>query len=57
MGKGALRRAHHLCLKEEVGTLRFAHPSGTCLHRPDFDHVGHEVLQQVLNAVLERRGR
>src|SRR5258706_10439665 len=27
------------------------------LHRPDFDHVRHEVAQQVLDAVLERRGR
>ena len=26
-------------------------------HRPDFDHVGHEMLQQVLDAVLQRRGR
>ena len=25
-------------------------------HRPDFDHVGHEMLQQVLDAVLQRRG-
>ena len=23
-------------------------------HRPDFDHVGHEMLQQVLDAVLQR---
>jgi hypothetical protein len=26
-------------------------------HRPDFDHVGHEVLQEVLDAMLQRRGR
>src|SRR5450631_4353832 len=26
------------------------------LRRPDFDHVGHEMLQQVLDAVLQRRG-
>ena len=26
------------------------------LHRPDFDHVGHEVAQQILDAVLEGRG-
>jgi hypothetical protein len=26
-------------------------------HRPDFDHVGDEMLQQVLDAVLQRRGR
>ena len=25
-------------------------------HRPDFDHVGHEMLEQVLNAVLQRCG-
>src|SRR4051812_143378 len=25
-------------------------------HRPDFDHVGHEMPQQVLDAVLQRRG-
>uniref|UniRef100_UPI001952D17A hypothetical protein n=1 Tax=Escherichia coli TaxID=562 RepID=UPI001952D17A len=24
-------------------------------HRPDFDDVGHEMLQEVLDAVLERR--
>src|SRR6266404_7397271 len=27
------------------------------LHRPDFDHVGHEMLQQILDAVLQRRRR
>src|SRR3989304_1218951 len=27
------------------------------LARPDLDHVGHEVMQQVLDAVLERGGR
>jgi|GEM_PF-1025607 hypothetical protein len=26
-------------------------------HRPDFDNVRNEVLQQVLNAMLQRRGR
>ena len=26
------------------------------LHRPYFDHVGHEVAQQVLDAVLEGSG-
>src|SRR5258708_10282232 len=25
-------------------------------HRPDFDHVGHEMPEQVLDAVLQRRG-
>jgi hypothetical protein len=25
-------------------------------HRPDFDHIGHEVAQQILDAVLQRRG-
>ena len=37
-----------------------AHPFATRRlpsHRPDFDHVGHEMLQQVLDAVLQRRGR
>jgi methyl-accepting chemotaxis protein-like sensor len=27
------------------------------LHRADFDHVRHEVLEQVLNAMLQRCGR
>src|ERR1700722_12771214 len=27
------------------------------LHRPDFDHVGYKMLQQILDAVLQRRGR
>src|ERR1700686_4706919 len=27
------------------------------LHRPHFDHVGYEMLEQVLDAVLERGGR
>ena len=31
-----------------------AHPDES--HRPDFDHVGHEMPQQVLDAVLQRRG-
>jgi hypothetical protein len=26
-------------------------------HRPDFDHVGYEMPQQILDAVLQRRGR
>src|SRR3954447_8546367 len=26
-------------------------------HRPDFDDVGHEMAQQVLDAVLQGRGR
>src|SRR6266403_1858964 len=26
------------------------------LYRPDFDHVGHEMLQQILNTMLQRRG-
>jgi hypothetical protein len=26
-------------------------------HRPDFDHVGHKVPEQVLDAVLQGRGR
>ena len=30
---------------------------GTSLHRPDFDHVGYEMLQQILDAVLQRRRR
>jgi hypothetical protein len=25
-------------------------------HRPDFDDVGHEMPQEVLDAVLQRRG-
>src|ERR1700722_1872263 len=25
-------------------------------HRPDLDHVGHKMLEQVLDAVLQRRG-
>src|SRR5258708_1777765 len=25
-------------------------------HRPDFDHVGHKMFEQVLDAVLQRRG-
>jgi hypothetical protein len=40
-----------------VGTLAFGRPKAARLHRPDFDHVGDEVLEQVLDAVLERRGR
>ena len=35
--------------------IRVVHPSSG-LHRPDFDHVGHEMPQQVLDAVLQRRG-
>jgi hypothetical protein len=34
-----------------------AHHSLLRSHRPDFDHVGHKVPQQVLDAVLQRRGR
>src|SRR5713226_1861599 len=30
--------------------------SSAALHRPDFDDVGHEMLQQILDAVLQRRG-
>ena len=38
---------------EQIGSA----PLTLASHRPDFDHVGHEVAQQVLDAVLQGRGR
>jgi methyl-accepting chemotaxis protein len=34
----------------------FCPPYQRRLNRPDFNHVGHEMLQQILDAVLQRRG-
>ena len=45
------------CLESGMTLRALASDIATPSHRPDFDHVGHEMLQQVLDAVLQRRGR
>src|SRR5271169_658846 len=64
---GLQRKPSGACHRAALGAgpLAFlpAHDAGRSgavsakLHRPDFDHVGHEMLQQVLDAVLQSRGR
>src|ERR1700676_5579715 len=46
------RRAEQRARREE----RLCPPTGEKSHRPNFDHVGHKVPEQVLDAVLQRRG-
>jgi hypothetical protein len=41
--------------KKVAFAIRYS-PFAPSSHRPDFDHVGHEVLQQVLDAVLQGGG-